>query len=139
MLYAALLGYRLDMAVLAACGQALPEAVLAALEQARGLDLTVVDARTPAVYRFRHALTREAIREALEPDARRSLHALIAARLETLPDAALRSEQLAHHWLAAGDAAKASRYWERAAECARRLGAHVDAAIFADRARAIAP
>jgi predicted ATPase len=94
-----------------------------------------LESRTPPAYRFRHALTQAALRDALGPETRRSLHARIARRLEELADADDRTEQLAYHWLGAGEAERASLYWQRAAERAVHLGADGDARTFVSRAR----
>lgn len=119
---AALLGYRPEVAVLAACSDAAPDATIDALERACDLELVVAESRPPARYRFRHALTQAAIREAVGEQTERELHARIASALEGLPDACARVEQLAFHWQSAGDPVKAQIYNERAAREAKRLG-----------------
>jgi predicted ATPase len=130
---AALLGYRPDLGVLIACTG--DEAATSdALRRACELDLLVLEEREPPRYRFRHALTQAAIREALSESTKRALHARIAAALERSPDASEYVERLAHHWSSAGDPAKARFYNERAAEEARRLGSDGDAAAFCARA-----
>lgn len=132
---AALLGYRPDVAVLVACCEATPDVAIDALERACDLELVVAESRSPARYRFRHALTQAAIREALGAQGQREMHARIASALEGLSDAGSRVEQLAFHWHSAGDTVKAQMYNERAAREAMRLGAEDDAARFLERAQ----
>ncbi len=130
---AALLGYRFEARLAASCAGLSRHGARRAFERARSLGLVVREARVPAAYRFRHALVQVAVRDGLSPECRRLHHARIAAVLEALPDAPCRTEQLAHHWLAAGDAAKAALYCERAAQDALRLGALGDAAAWRAR------
>jgi hypothetical protein len=121
---AALIGYRLNPRMLATCAGATLDATIEALRRASELDLVV--AEPAGEYRFRHALTRAAICDGLGEDQKRSLHAAIATALEHLPDAFVRTEQLAHHWWSAGDGIKAAAYGRLAAEQAHRLGADDD-------------
>jgi predicted ATPase len=99
---AALLGYRVDANLLAACVGWSLAATLAVLRRAEKLDLVVSEQGARVRYRFRHALTQAAIRSALPTRTERALHAAIARALEGLPDAGARVEQLAHHWFSAG-------------------------------------
>jgi predicted ATPase len=131
--YAALLGYRFEAWLVAACAGRSRQRVRAALERTRELDLIVREAGAPARYRFRHALIQAAVRESLTAERRRAEHARIASALEALPDARRRVEQLAHHWSAAGHAGKASLYCERAAQDALLLGSLGDAAAWRAR------
>lgn len=73
---AALLGRSFDWQLLAAAAGAAPSEVSAALERAVASQLLTVDA---GVFRFRHALTREAVAAGLLPPARRSLAAAALA------------------------------------------------------------
>ena len=131
---AALLGYRFEARLVAACADFSAVRARAALERSRALDLIVREARAPASFRFRHALIQFAVRERLSLEDRRTWHTRIATVLEVQPDARRRIEQLAHHWSAAGDSAKAALYCERAAQLALRLGAAGDAAAWRARA-----
>jgi predicted ATPase len=119
---AALLGYRFDVPVLAASAGVTVQRALAALRRAQSLDLIVADPGALPRYRFRHDLTRAAVRQRLDPQRQNALHAMIAAALEASPDAALHNEQLAHHWAAAGNAERAAFHLERALHEARLLG-----------------
>ena len=119
---AALLGYRIDAALLAQCAGATFEATLAALRAACELDLISAETRLAAQYRFRHALTQAAIANTLGDQQKRNMHAEIARALELVPDADARLEQLAHHWSLAGKGAKAAAYRRRSGEDARPWG-----------------
>ena len=76
---AALLGRSFDWQLLAAAADAPPGVVSAALERAVASQLLTVDGE---VFRFRHALTREAVAAGLLPMARRSLAAAALAAVE---------------------------------------------------------
>lgn len=77
-------------------------------------------------YGFRHALLREVAHEDMLPGQHARLHARFAAVLEAQPELAPRtaSVEIAHHWSAAHDAAKAFR-WSLAAARAGTV-AHVE-------------
>jgi predicted ATPase len=132
---AALIGYRPDLDVLLVCSDASAATTARALRSACDLDLLVRERLGRPRFRFRHALTRAAVIEALSANLRRTMHAKIAVTMETLPTALSRVEELAHHWSAAGQPERARLYNERAAEEARRIGADGDAAEFSQRAR----
>jgi len=127
---AALLGYRIDAKVLALCAGAGIEATLEALRRACDFDLVITEAEEPNRYRFRHALTQAAIRDAVVAGTKRELHAGIARVLERLPDAVDRVEQISYHWSAAGNGAPASASNRQAAEHALCLGSARIAAEF---------
>jgi DNA-binding SARP family transcriptional activator len=74
-------------------------------------------------YRFRHALVRQALLDGMSPHRRRGLHREVAERLEQTPS---RPGLVGSHWLAAGDAARASPFSLSAAHHAFRLGAYDD-------------
>jgi class 3 adenylate cyclase len=77
-------------------------------------------------YRFRHALTREAIYEDLIEPAREELHGKAATVLRSMPETA--AVDLAHHLLAAGRWAEAVPVCIKAAEDAERRQGYWDAA-----------
>ena len=107
------------------------------LEAATGLGEAVLsDALRPAVaagvlvtdddvYAFRHALIREAVQDALLPGERSRRHAQLAQALEADPALApdgRAAPEIAHHWHAAGDAARAlPAAWRAAADAAAVL------------------
>lgn len=78
------------------------------------------------LYRFKHALVRDAAYESLLKTSRRSLHLRLLDILETGGSTA--PEILAHHAHEGGDARKAVSYWQQAAEAASRRYAHREAA-----------
>src|SRR5262249_12098767 len=70
-----------------------------------------------AVYRFKHALVRDAAYELLLRSRRRELHAAIATTIQkSVPGANRRPELLAYHLGAAGDQEQACKFWQRAGE-----------------------
>jgi|GEM_PF-5514974 len=120
--FAALLGYRPNVAYLVRCLDGRSATVIDALDMACELDLAVRESRKPPAYRFRHALVQDAVRKALGFERARLMHATIAAILEVLPNCDALVEELAYHWSAAGVEAKADVYRAKAAQEARRLG-----------------
>jgi DNA-binding CsgD family transcriptional regulator len=125
---AAVAGLRFDLAlVLDLAGErGLEEAIRSGfvLEQERGRGA------------FRHALTREALYGAVTWTRRRSLHAEIAARLES---AEASPAAVAEHWLAAQQPGRARPALLAAAEFFAALHAHRDAARAVQRAVALWP
>lgn len=104
----------------------------AALREAIEARVLVVD-RTG--YRFRHALLREALLDDLLPGERARLHRRYAEVLEENGDLVARGSvevELAHHWYAAHDQARAFR-WSIAAARTRRH-AHKEALLMYERA-----
>jgi tetratricopeptide (TPR) repeat protein len=122
---AAVLGHRFRYDVLARMtdagveelGGALAAAVLAQLVEE-------IDAEA-GLYRFRHALTRDAVYEDLGP-RRRPLHAAAALALGVLPGTP--AVELCRHFLAARDFASAAPLFLRAAEEAEAAYSYEDAA-----------
>lgn len=84
---------------------------------------------------FRHEITRKAIMAAIPPPRRRQIHALVLARLREQPQPEPDLALLAHHAEGAGDGAAALTFATAAAEQARSLFAHREAA--AQYARAL--
>jgi DNA-binding SARP family transcriptional activator len=74
-------------------------------------------------YRFRHALVRQALIDAVPPHRRAALHREVASRLER---AGAAPGLIGHHWLAAGEDDKAVPHSLAAARDALRLGAFLD-------------
>ncbi len=81
------------------------------------------------VFRFGHALARDAAYGALTPSRRERLHALIAGMVEESPDAVARAPEVARHWAAAGP-----RHVRRAWQAASRAGELAMTAHAADEA-----
>jgi DNA-binding CsgD family transcriptional regulator/tetratricopeptide (TPR) repeat protein len=131
---AAVAGRQVDHDVLAdVCG--LPEAELsAALREAIDAQLLIADARDGHErYRFRHALVQEAAYDELLPSERRALHAAYARATEARPAgggaaAASRLVELAHHWTAAHDPARALTAAVEAGDASRAVYAFAESA-----------
>ena len=119
---AALLGYRFDSRVLAACAGTTEVVTERVLRKACRIGVLVADAGGQGSYRFRHALYRRAIRKDLDSTTERELHARIATALERISGLRADAVTLAYHWACAGNEHRASRYRERASAEARRLG-----------------
>jgi class 3 adenylate cyclase len=108
---AAVAGERVELAVLervAELGEA--EHLLEALDEAASARLVRDEGGT---FAFSHAIVRDAILDGTSATRRVRLHRRIGEAIESLPDAARRHDQLAHHFVAAaadGDAAKAVEY-----------------------------
>lgn len=85
-------------------------------------------------YVFRHALIREALADRLLIGVAAPLHLRIAKEIESAPDAAFRSAELAHHFAAAQVAGSARRYAQKAAEEAAAMYAYGDAVYWYDTA-----
>jgi DNA-binding CsgD family transcriptional regulator/tetratricopeptide (TPR) repeat protein len=138
--HAAVIGRTFDLALLARTLAVAADDVLPALRHAR--DVQLVEELSDRTFRFRHALTREAIYEEFLGAQVRPLHRTIAETLETLADAERSREDLAYHWWAAGDRERAARYNEPAGDAAASVHAHEEALVFYERAlesRALAP
>jgi DNA-binding SARP family transcriptional activator len=140
LLVASALGRDLSLDVLAAVAGIDPDEVDERLDPARAAGL-LVD-REPGRVAFAHALTRDAVDDALTPTRRARLHARVAHALETDADLAVvlrpeeRVAELARHWLAAGPT-HVGRAWRaalEAAEQARRVFSHDEAAALMRRA-----
>ncbi|GAC1570816.1 MAG: helix-turn-helix transcriptional regulator [Candidatus Elarobacter sp.] len=129
---AAIIGRRFDIELLRDTLDIPSDTLLAVLARARGFQL--VEEETPTVFRFRHALTRDAIYGDFLASQVRPMHRRIATALEALPEERRSVESLAYHWWAAGDRANAARYNELAGDAAARLFAHQDAIVSYERA-----
>ena len=98
---------------------------LAAMRAA--LELQLVSEERRGGFRFRHALTRDAVYSRLLVLERRELHGRVAAALAA--DGDVRAAEAAFHYEAAGDAERARESAERAAARAMELGALADARV----------
>ena len=129
---AAVIGRTFRLDLLATTLETEPERLLAPLRRAR--DFQLVEEVETGSFRFRHALTREAIyRDFLDVELR-PRHRAIAFALENVPLSKRSLESLAYHWWAAGDGAQAARYNDLAGDAAGRVHAHEDAIAFYERA-----
>jgi class 3 adenylate cyclase len=109
----------------------LPEDVVQTALAACVQQQLIVAADRPGVYRFRHALTREAVYEDMILPRRQQLHARAAEILETLPDA--RPVAIANHLFAAGQNEAAVPLALRAADEAMSLAAYPEASAIYER------
>ena len=114
-----------------------PESLLPDLAALAVADLIVED-RTPGGFKFRHALTREAIYDELDVTDARLLHARVARILMALPDADRRVDELAYQTWEARLGDEAFAYNELAGEKALALHAPLQATALFSRALSIA-
>jgi DNA-binding CsgD family transcriptional regulator/tetratricopeptide (TPR) repeat protein len=139
---AAVIGRRFDFDVLQQVSEVPERAVLDALAAALDAQL-IVEAGDPRSdqFIFRHALTREAVLSGLLQREQRSLHGIVGALLERRAsgDLATASDALAYHFDEAGDAERALRYHELAANEASRVFAFAAAVHHLERACALTP
>lgn len=119
----------------------LPEAdVLGALrETVSGHMLVAVSDSAGERYRFRHALVQEAVYEDMLPSDRRIVHGAYARAMESSdpghgPSQAGHLVELAHHWSAAHEQARALRTAIEAGDAARAAFAFAEAAGMYERA-----
>jgi class 3 adenylate cyclase len=129
---ASVMGRSIDVKSLAAVAGVDEEAVLSALEASISAQLLEEEDRISGRYRFRHALTREAIYEDLVVPRRQQLHARVADVLASRPDRV--AVDLANHLLMAGRYDEAVGMCVTAAEDAIRAVAYRDAAELLERA-----
>lgn len=129
---AAAIGRTFGLDLLAATLEVGASDLLPTLRRAR--DFQLVEELSPATFRFRHGLTREAIYGEFLGAELQPLHRSIALALEAAPDDEHSLEALAYHWWAAGVGASAARYNQLAGDAAGRVHAHEDAIAFYQRA-----
>jgi class 3 adenylate cyclase len=129
---AAVIGRTFDYPTLVAVSDAGEDAVQAALEIATGQQLIEEQPGAPGVYRWRHALTQEAISTDMVTPRRQALHSRVADVLATSEQP--RSVDLAHHLLSAARFSEAVPVCLRAAEDAERALAFGDAVALLERA-----
>ncbi len=134
---AAVIGRRFALGLLCATVDERAEAVLAALQRAR--DLQLVDEEAGDSFRFRHALTREAIYDGFLTAQVRPLHRKIALVLGAAKDPNDHLESLAYHWWAAGDRERGALYNELAGDAAGAVFAHDDAIASYERGLQLVP
>lgn len=88
----------------------------------------IEETEQPAVYRFRHALTQQALDAGIAANRRRELHLACAGALEGYRTTPRHSIEAAGHWAAAGDDSRAFAAFVSAAAAAERLFAFDEAA-----------
>ncbi|MBD5656591.1 MAG: AAA family ATPase [Candidatus Eremiobacteraeota bacterium] len=128
--FAALFGATFTLSPLALVAERNVQALTSIVDRLRDYDLIVADSRDIEArrFRFRHALTREAISGEIDPAEARRLHARIATLLAELPDADSRLDELAYHAWEGGLRVEACDFNERAGERAMEVRAPAHAA-----------
>ena len=129
---ASVMGRSFDIASLSAVAAVDEAAALTALEASVTAQLIEEEDRTSGRYRFRHALTREAIYEDLVVPRRQQLHSRVVDALQAAPGAA--AVDLAHHLFMAGRNDEAVTMCVAAAHDANDALAYHDAAELLQRA-----
>jgi class 3 adenylate cyclase len=129
---ASVVGRSFDLTTLGSVTGIAEAGVLDALEACVRFQLLEEEDRNSARYRFRHALTREAVYEDMVVPRRQHLHARVAEVLGMRSDRA--SVDLAHHLLMAGKYEAAVAMCIEAAEQAIGARAYRDAAALLERA-----
>ncbi len=129
---ASVMGRSFDIESLAEVARVDEGVVLSALEASVNAQLIELEDRVSGRYRFRHALTREAIYEDLVVPRRQQLHSRIADVLSDRPQRA--AVDLANHLFLAGRNQEAVAMCVTAAEDAIRAVAYRDAAELLERA-----
>jgi DNA-binding CsgD family transcriptional regulator/tetratricopeptide (TPR) repeat protein len=137
LLVASVAGHRFDIELVASVSGFSIDALAPLIHEAIDARL-VSEETTDQPLTFRHALTREALRQQLLQSERVALHAKIAAFLERRGAASVRPAELAYHLEESGDPAKASRHHEAAAREAAASTDYGSAARSMERAIATA-
>lgn len=131
---ASVIGQRFEFELLRAVTEMSEQDLLEALREAVAAQLVIEERSSEETYRFRHALTREAVLEELMARERRILHRRIGEAIEATGGADGRAEDLAYHFDEARDTERARRYHELAAERAEHAFAHTAALAHRERA-----
>ena len=140
LLRAAAIGREFDLDVLAELAQTSAARVRAALRAACRLQLVERVDGLAGLYRFRHALTRDAVYSELVASQLQPLHREIGFAIERLAQRREPElEELAYHWWAAGDPVRGARYNEQAGDRAAALFAHNQAVHAYRRALDVLP
>jgi class 3 adenylate cyclase len=129
---ASAVGRSADLATLVEVTRLERDVVLSALEACVAFQLLEEDDHATGRYRFRHALTREAVYEDMVVPRRQQLHSHIADVLKSRPDSA--PVDVANHLLAAGRYDEAVTMCVAAADDAIQSFAYHDAAVLLERA-----
>jgi DNA-binding CsgD family transcriptional regulator len=129
---AAVIGRSFNPSLLATTLELGSQRVLETLRKAR--DFQLIEEIAPTLFRFRHALTREAIYAEFLLAEVRPRHRTIATTLEAAAGDERSIESLAYHWWAAAEPAKAALYNDLAGDAATRVHAHENAIEFYERA-----
>ena len=129
---ASVIGRSCDLSTLCAVTGRDADAVLAALQECVHQQLLEEDERSLGAFRFRHALTQEAVYEDMVVPRRQQFHRRVVEALRALPGRP--AIELAHHMLLAGNYEEAVGMCVAAAESALIARAYRDAADLFQRA-----
>ncbi|HYN70529.1 MAG TPA: AAA family ATPase, partial [Candidatus Eisenbacteria bacterium] len=124
---ASLIGTELDIEILAQLDERRRELLLADLDEAGRAHVLVEPIAASDRWRFGHAMFREVLSASLPAATRRHLHHRIALALEGRSGSEPPLAELAFHFAAADDAAKAREYAARAADRAANAFAYEEA------------
>lgn len=134
---AAALGKIFRFGELAAVAATPEDQLLDALDEASAAQL--LRPNSDDTFAFTHDKIREVLYEEVNPIRRRRLHQRIGEKLEQIylatPNAGVRIQDLAHHFIESGDLARALTYARGAAEKAAKIFAHDEALSYFERAR----
>jgi TOMM system kinase/cyclase fusion protein len=137
--FAAALGREFSLERLIALSDREEFALLGDLEQLTSAEILIkrLRMRSP-VFVFRHALIRDAAYDSMAPAGRRRVHERIATGMELhLADLVeAQPDVLAHHWEQAGNAQRATLFWQRASTKSILGSAHSEALLQLERALA---
>ncbi len=136
---AATIGQQFDLRCLQRVTHAANHHLLDSLREASELGIVVPLAY--GVYRFSHALIRNALCDELNSRERVRVHLQVGEALEEIyqPDVEAHVAELAHHFLEAGDNHKAIDYSIRAGEAAREVFAYEEAVTHWETALKLMP
>ena len=136
LMYAAVVGRTFDAELLAEIvGEGISE-TLGRLDGACDRQILERLGKEGTTFRFRHALTRDAILNDLVARRLRPLHRGIGEALERLVvERGTPLQDLAFHWWAAGDPIRGARYNEAAGDSALIVHAEREARLYYERAR----
>ncbi len=136
---ASVIGREFDLALLAKIAELSEDAIMDAIDEAKGAALVAETAGETDHYTFTHGLIRATLYDELSASRRARMHRRVGEALEALalakPDE--RIDELAYHWLSAtkvSDAARAIGYAQRAAEKAMSKLAFEEAAKYYEQA-----
>jgi class 3 adenylate cyclase len=132
---AAVIGQEFDLDVLAGATEVDEDRLIEILEGAATVALVTESSESPGRFRFVHALIAHTLAQDLGPTRRQRMHLRIARALEALgAERAGRFAELAHHWAAGADTARARYFARGAGEAALASLAPTDAIAWFSRA-----
>jgi DNA-binding CsgD family transcriptional regulator len=131
---ASLVGRTFDIDLLAGAFGVSADGIREAMTRLTALQLVDRTSAQSAQYRFRHALTRDAVYSEIPQAQLVSLHRRIADAIATSGTGGEHVEWLAHHYALAGERERAAEYGMAAGDAANAIHAYEDAALWYERA-----